>query len=82
MKRFLLFAGFIECPDGGWQDFKGSFDTLEEATSKGEAQHTDDRIEWWHIVDSQVSIIVRHQSSRWIERDLGTIDYKPIGEQK
>jgi len=30
MKRFLLFAGSSYYPDGGWNDFQGSFNTKEE----------------------------------------------------
>ena len=31
MKRFLLFAGEEYYPSGGWYDFRGAFDTVEEA---------------------------------------------------
>lgn len=31
MKRFFLFYGYIHYPSGGMDDFKGSFDTFEEA---------------------------------------------------
>lgn len=31
LKRFLLFTYDDFYPSGGWNDFKGSFDTLEEA---------------------------------------------------
>ena len=32
MKRYLVFAGSDYYPLGGWEDFKGAFDTKEEAT--------------------------------------------------
>jgi hypothetical protein len=32
MKRYLLFAGYQYYPDGGWEDFKGGFDTLQECS--------------------------------------------------
>lgn len=31
MKRYLAFAMSSYYPGGGWQDFKGDFDTLKEA---------------------------------------------------
>ncbi len=37
MKRYLLFKYRTFYPGGGWNDFEGMFDTLEEATIKGEA---------------------------------------------
>lgn len=60
MKRFLLFAGFNYYPEGGWSDFRGSFDTAEEAALHYEtvavpvilAKHYDDPSDCWgHTVD-------------------------------
>jgi hypothetical protein len=31
MKRYLLFAARDYYPDGGWRDFKGDFNSVEEA---------------------------------------------------
>lgn len=31
MKRYIVFAGSDYYPGGGWGDFRGDFDTLEEA---------------------------------------------------
>ena len=57
MKRYLLFGGHVYYPRGGWRDFIGSFDTVEEA----EKFHYDGLESWekeelgrynWHdIVD-------------------------------
>ena len=33
MKRYLLFCFDQEYPSGGWNDFRGSYDTAEEASS-------------------------------------------------
>lgn len=59
VKRFLAFAGSNYYPDGGWNDFKGSFETLEEAIKEldpdirtrwpSEAPLYD----WTHIVDTE-----------------------------
>ena len=55
-KRYWLFAGFDDCPLGGWDDFRGRFDTIEEAASEG-ARYAD----WWHVVDVKTCVIVREQ---------------------
>lgn len=52
MKRFLLFAGAAYYPEGGWREFKRSFDTREKAVAAGNQaitkEHGDD---WFHVVD-------------------------------
>jgi hypothetical protein len=47
IKRFVLFAGHNYYPNGGWDDFQGSFDTLEDAESFNQTISSD----WWHIID-------------------------------
>jgi hypothetical protein len=46
--RYLLFAGCQYYPSGGWDDFKGSFDTIDEAKEQIKILDIED---WWHIVD-------------------------------
>ena len=50
MKRYLLFRGDQWYPLGGWDDFFGSYDTIEEAKAAGRACSHD----WWHIVDVEM----------------------------
>ncbi len=52
MKRFLLFAGDDYYPSGGWGDFVGSYDSVEEAIP-------DAYSEWAHIVDTATGDVVR-----------------------
>ena len=51
MKRYLLFMGMHYYPCGGWEDFKDSFDTIEEAQ-----QHFKDAemgwSAWFQIIDT------------------------------
>lgn len=47
MKRFILFAGSNYYPSGGWSDFEGSFDDLEEARKAGTGN------DWHQVVDTQ-----------------------------
>lgn len=53
MKRYLLFAGDRYYPAGGWQDFKGSFDSLTEAILAAV-----NSFEWWHVVDGYSGKVV------------------------
>ena len=49
MKRYLLFAYDEYYPSGGWYDFRGSFDSIEEAKKFCDRVNRD----WAEIVDSQ-----------------------------
>lgn len=56
MKRYLLFCGDKYYPYGGWDDFRGAFDTLEEAREAAVPTRTiygDPSHDWWHIVDTE-----------------------------
>lgn len=54
LKRFLYFNGYVYYPSGGWDDFKQSFDTLEEAKAHA-AQWPG---EWNHIVDLETGEVI------------------------
>jgi len=58
-KRFWLFAGDNYYPSGGMKDFKGSFDTAEEATTASISLH----IDWWEVYDTQECKIVGGNSN-------------------
>lgn len=57
MKRYLLFAGSTYYPAGGWHDFRGDFDSIEEAKAKidqdEEASDGWGAYDWSHCIDSQ-----------------------------
>jgi hypothetical protein len=48
VKRYLLFAGDIYYPAGGWDDFVASFDLPAEARTHAESLHP---CQWWQIID-------------------------------
>lgn len=52
MKQYLLFAypGYYPC--GGWNDFCGEFDTVEDALLRL-VDMDRDQAEFWHIIDSR-----------------------------
>jgi len=54
MKRYLLFTGNDYYPEGGWGDFGGDFDTIEEI------KHTEKYMveDWYQIVDTETMLLV------------------------
>lgn len=57
MKRYLLFVGDNYYPEGGWNDFRGAFDSIDDAINYVLGLLNRD---WWHIVDTHTIQIVRH----------------------
>jgi hypothetical protein len=53
MKRFALFCGEDYYPDGGWKDFRRTFDTVQEALAVSRSVY-----EWYHVVDLLTGKIV------------------------
>jgi hypothetical protein len=49
VKRFVLFAGETYYPSGGWGDFNGSFDTIEEARAAESIAESGG--DWTQIID-------------------------------
>lgn len=75
MKRFLVFAGDAYYPSGGWKDFKGDHDTIEQARTfcdQPEEWGADDfkygsTCAWVHIVDtlsSEPTIVWRRENDK------------------
>ena len=52
-KRFLLFAGDLQYPNGGAEDFIDSFYTIEECNVKADELHKSNksRYSWANILD-------------------------------
>lgn len=61
VKRYLLFAGDQYYPVGGWDDFKGSFDTPDEAVDaiRHPTEPNGWRTDWWHVIDGTTGDEVR-----------------------
>jgi hypothetical protein len=51
---FLLFAGDIYYPCGGWEDYRGVYGSVELARAAVQEME----VEWWHIVDAAAGRIV------------------------
>lgn len=56
-KRYWLFAGSVAYAEGGMNDFRGSYDSPEEAISDVSNKSSDyadmPHMYWWHVYDSQ-----------------------------
>jgi hypothetical protein len=62
MGPYLVFGGDPSYPNGGWADFKGQFDTVEEArraTQDIEAEGILDP--WYEIVDLDILAVVERE---------------------
>jgi len=57
MNRYLLFSGDDYYPSGGWQDFRGDFETIEKAKEHFLVDKDGNR-DWMHVVDSTDGRIV------------------------
>lgn len=57
MKKYLLFSGKSYYANGGILDFKGSFDSLEDAVAKGRYQLDNTYEDWFHVYDSESNIV-------------------------
>jgi hypothetical protein len=47
----MLFAGYNDCPEGGWEDFRTSCDTKEEVIAFVKQHGYANKHFWAHIVD-------------------------------
>lgn len=57
MKRYLVFAYVTYNGNGGWNDFVGSFDELEQARKRKEEEEENSTV-CSHVVDSEIGQIV------------------------
>lgn len=55
MKRYLVFSGNRYYPDGGWDDFQGSFDTAEEANAVATKLASEGEYIWSHWLDLETA---------------------------
>mgnify|MGYP000468778813 CR=1 FL=1 len=59
MKRFLLFAGNRHYPEGGMDDFQGSWDTITEVKKVVKRNNsTWLKWDWQHVLDSETGQVI------------------------
>lgn len=64
--KYFLFAGINYYPQGGAEDFRGEFDSADDA-KKSIAKEIDEKhIEWAHITDQHCEMV---ECIRWIKKD-------------
>lgn len=57
---FMLFAGQNFYPGGGWNDFRGNFDTIHEAISGYIALTQTETVQWGHVVSTHTMAVEWH----------------------
>jgi hypothetical protein len=63
MKRYLVFAGVNYYPSGGWGDFHGDFDSIEEGEASLRLLNNGRyrKWEWMQILDTQSLAVVKEE---------------------
>lgn len=64
VRRFWLFHGRTFYPEGGANDFAGSYDTIDDAVAVAAGRTLLTHLGaymycWWHVLDTQTMTIVR-----------------------
>lgn len=62
MKRYLAFEGSEYYPEGGWDDFVGDYDSIEEALKaikEKQVNYREGHLVWAHIVDLSTKEVTR-----------------------
>lgn len=60
MPRYLLFGGDNYYPQGGWNDFKGGFESERDALREAAGWGWD----WWHILDTSTGEVTTGETRR------------------
>lgn len=63
MKRYLLFYGPQYYPLGGWKDFAGSFDSIEEALRRVVWEVA--AVDWCQVVDTSTQSLAYEGELDW-----------------
>lgn len=64
MKRFLLFSGLKAYPNGGFADFIGDYDTIEDAKSANDSQHLK-YYEKYKDVQTKEEFLIKQKIGTW-----------------
>jgi hypothetical protein len=72
---YLLFAGDDYYPDGGWEDYRGAFGSVESA--KAAVRPSDD---WAHVVSWGMRAVVEEMHSRMSSKGFHVGEYVRVWE--
>ncbi len=68
-KKFILFAGAHYYAAAGWCEYRGDFDTLEEASAAGKLSLINTEkmngCDWWQVVDLSTRKIVAWEGGNY-----------------
>ena len=64
LNRYLAFGGTIYYAKGGWSDFLGDAETVEEAEALADVKDSfgDSEYEWAQIVDTRTGLVVKERA--------------------
>ncbi len=79
MNRFLLFSCETYYPEGGWQDFDGSFDTADEALAWYQARWVEQNKPGFRFTAGETYVggeyhIVDGQTGEIVSEGVGKVD--------
>lgn len=75
MKAYLVFLGENYYPCGGWEDFRGDFDSLEEALNY--IKYQEPHYNWGHVVyKSKIIKTARSSTEDFKNHIWGFEDYQ------
>ena len=65
IKRYLIFQGDNYYPTGGWLDFVGSRETLDDAIIIAQTLQLPRSVslDWWFVVDLELGVVVKSSDS-------------------
>lgn len=61
-QRYILFAGDGFYPEGGWNDWRGNYEKLEDLKEDLEKLNETWHFDWWHIVDMTTWDVIADQN--------------------
>ncbi len=75
-KPYLLFAGSMFYPSGGWDDFQGYFSTVDDAKLWLQKNEPNANHNWAHIVQKDKIILwASANNNNWVKND-GTWEWR------
>lgn len=71
--KYLLFYGYNYYPKGGWKDFKGYFDSLDDCKFYLKMKEKDASYMWAHIVFNYKIVLIGETKDCLIDNDYSWI---------
>lgn len=75
-EKFLLFGGETFYPSGGWNDFKGYFNSIDEAKEFIENEYLSETLAWSHIVFKNDVIFHGKKDSTYDSKEIISYEWE------